>query len=144
MKDTAVNIRHSGQFVVNLVSAAQSSAMVVTAIDFDPTVSEVAEAKLATLPSVKVAPPRIAGSPVAFECEIFQTIELPGQRDLVLGRVVMMHVADEAVMDAERCYVDTPALDLVGRMHGGGWYARTTELVEIPRIPVEDWKRSTP
>jgi flavin reductase (DIM6/NTAB) family NADH-FMN oxidoreductase RutF len=143
-KDTAANIRHSGQFVVNLVSTALSAAMVVTAIDFDPTVSEVAEAKLATLPSVRVAPPRIADSPVAFECEVFQTIELPGKRDLVLGRVVMMHVADQAVMDAERCYIDTPMLDLVGRMHGGGWYARTTDLVEVPRIPIESWNRSTP
>jgi flavin reductase (DIM6/NTAB) family NADH-FMN oxidoreductase RutF len=143
-KDTAANIRHYGQFVVNLVNAALSSAMVVTAIDFDPAVSEVAEARLATLPSVKVAPPRIADSPVAFECEIFQTIELPGKRDLVLGRVVMMHVADEAVMDVERCYIDTPRLDLVGRMHGGGWYARTTDLVEVPRIPIDSWKRSTP
>ncbi len=144
LKDTAANIRHSGQFVVNLVSAALSRAMVVTAIDFDPTVSEVAEAKLATLPSVKVAPPRIADSPVAFECEIFQTVELPGGRDLVLGKVVMMHVADAAVIDAKRCYIDTPKLDLVGRMHGGGWYARTNDLLEVARIPVEDWTAGKP
>ena len=139
-KDTAVNIRSSGQFVVNLVSAAMSAAMVVTAIDFDPNVSEVTEARLSTLPSVKVAPPRIADSPVAFECEVSQTVELPGSRDLVLGRVVMMHIADHAVLDAARCYVDTPKLDLVGRMHGGGWYARTSDLFEVPRIAPADWK----
>ena len=139
-KDTAVNIRASGQFVVNLVSDALSAAMVVTAIDFDPTVSEVAEARLATLPSIKIAPPRIAGSPVAFECELSQTVELPGNRDLVLGRVVMMHIADDAVIDAARCYVDTPKLGLVGRMHGGGWYARTSDLFEVPRIAPADWK----
>ena len=142
-KDTAANIRHSGQFVVNLVNDAMSAAMVVTAIDFAPSVSEVAEAKLATLPSVKVAPPRIAESPVAFECETFQTIELPGRRDLVLGRVVMMHVADDAVMDAARCYIDTPKLDLVGRMHGGGWYTRTTDLFEVPRIADDQWSPTT-
>ena len=141
-KDTAVNIRASGQFVVNLVSHATATPMVVTAIDFDPAVSEVSEAELTTLSSVKVAPPRIADSPVAFECELFQTIELPHNRDLGLGRVVMMHIADEAVIDAARCYVDTPKLDLVGRMHGGGWYARTSDLFEIPRIPVEKWKRA--
>ena len=140
-KDTAVNIRESGQFVVNLVSDAMSAEMVVTAIDFDPGISEVAEAGLATLPSVKITPPRIAASPVAFECELSQTVELPGNRDLVLGRVVMMHIADDAVLDAARCYVDTPKLGLVGRMHGGGWYARTTDLFEIPRIASADWKR---
>ena len=35
------------------------------------------------------------------------------------------------MIDRERCYIDTPKLDLVGRMHGAGWYARTTELFEI-------------
>ena len=139
-KDTAVNIRANGQFVVNLVSDATSAAMVVTAIDFDPSVSEVAEAGLATLPSIRIAPPRIADSPVAYECELFQTIELPGNRDLILGRVVMMHVADAAVIDPERCYIDTPKLGLVGRMHGGGWYARTSDLFEIGRIATADWK----
>ena len=139
-KDTALNIRASGQFVVNLVSDAMAAAMVVTAIDFDPAVSEVEEARLAMTPSSRVAPPRIADSPVAFECETFQTLDLPGNRNLVLGRILAMHIADDAVIDAARCYVDTPRLGLVGRMHGGGWYARTTDLFEMPRIPVADWK----
>lgn len=142
-KDTAVNIRRSGQFVVNLVSDAMSSAMVVTAIDFDPTVSEVAEARLATLPSSKITPPRIADSPVAFECELYQDVELPGNRDLVLGRILAMHIADHAVIDAQRCYVDTPKLDLVGRMHGGGWYTRTRDAFELPRIDVADWQSNS-
>jgi flavin reductase (DIM6/NTAB) family NADH-FMN oxidoreductase RutF len=140
-KDTAVNIRQSGQFVVNLVNEAMSQSMVVTAIDFDPTVSEVAEAELAVLPSVRITPPRIADSPVAFECETYQIVELPHERDLVIGRILHMHVADEAVMDAERCYIDTPKLDLVGRMHGRGWYTRTRDQFEKPRIPVAEWKR---
>jgi flavin reductase (DIM6/NTAB) family NADH-FMN oxidoreductase RutF len=141
-KDTAVNIRELGQFVVNLVSDDVARDMVVTAIDFDPSVSEVTEAGLTTAPSVRIKPPRIAESPVAFECETYQTVELPGHRDLVIGRIVYMHVVDAAVLDAERCYIDTPALDLVGRMHGGGWYSRTRDRVEIPRIPVADWKRA--
>lgn len=141
-KDTAVNIRDSGQFVVCLVSEAMASDMVVTAIDFTPEVSEVAEAGLATTPSVRVTPPRLTRSPVALECELYQTVELPHQRDLVLGRVLAMHVDDAAVMDEAQCYVDTPALDLVGRMHGGGWYSRTRDRFEVPRIAVADWKRA--
>lgn len=140
-KDTSVNIRGSGQFVVNLVSDAIAHDMVVTAIDFAPDVSEVAEARLMTTPSVLVKPPRIAESPVAFECELYQIVELPHHRDLVIGRILYMHVADEAVQDAERCYIDTPKLDLVGRMHSGGWYSRTRDRFEIPRIPVAEWKR---
>ncbi len=140
-KDTSVNIRESGQFVVNLVSDAIARDMVVTAIDFAPDVSEVTEARLTTTPSVLVKPPRIAESPVAFECELYQIVELPHYRDLVIGCILYMHVADEAVQDAERCYIDTPKLDLVGRMHSGGWYSRTRDRFEIPRIPVTEWKR---
>ena len=139
-KDTANNIRQSGQFVVNLVSNANAEAMVVTAVDFPPETSEVAAAGLAVLPSTRIAPPRLADSPVAFECEHYQTVELPGERDLVLGRIVCMHVADEAVMDAARCYIDTPKLDLVGRMHGRGWYARSRDQFEIERMTVAEWQ----
>lgn len=140
-KDTAVNIRQSGQFVVNMVDYAVAQEMVVTAIDFAPEVSEVEEARLTTAASVKVMPPRIAQSPVAFECEVYKIVELPNDRDLVLGRILYMHIADEAMLDAARTYVDTPVLDLVGRMHGGGWYCRTRDQFEVQRIPVEEWTR---
>lgn len=133
-KDTAANIRASGQFVVNLVSDALGEAMVVTAIDFEPGISEVEAAGLATLPSIRIRPPRLAASPVAFECETFRIVDLPGGRDLVLGRILAMHVDDRAVLDKARNYLDTAALDLLGRMHGGGWYCRTRDQREIPRI----------
>ncbi len=137
-KDTAANIRETGQFVVNLVGESMVHEMVLTAADFDTGVDELKKAGLSTLPSARIAPPRIAESPVAFECELFQTIALPGQRDLVLGRIVMMHIDDSAMLDAERHYVDTPALKLVGRMHGGGWYARTTDRFEVKRMTVAE------
>ena len=141
LKDSAANIARSGQFVVNLVNNSMAEAMVVTATDFDPTVSEVVEAGLATTPSTRIAPPRIADSPVAFECERYQTVELPHEHHLVIGRIVAMHI-DEAMMEnIERLYVDTPKLDLVGRMHGRGWYTRTRDRFELPRHAAQDWKR---
>jgi flavin reductase (DIM6/NTAB) family NADH-FMN oxidoreductase RutF len=142
-KDSTANIRATGEFVVNLVPDAAAAAMNVTAIEFAPDVSEVGEAGLDMLPSVKVRPPRIAASPVALECTLLQIVELGPGRVLVLGRVVAMHVQDDAVLDAGRCYIDTPKLQLIGRMHGAGWYARTSDLFEMPRIPVEDWTRKT-
>lgn len=140
-KDTAANIRSTGEFVVNLVSEETAPAMNVTAIEFGPEVDELAEAGLATLPSEKVKPPRIAGSPVSFECERLQLLDLHADRVLVLGRILAMHVRDDAVLDAAKCYIDTPRLGLVGRMHGRGWYARTTDRFEMPRIAERDWKR---
>jgi flavin reductase (DIM6/NTAB) family NADH-FMN oxidoreductase RutF len=142
VKDTRVNIKETGQFVVNLVSLEMAEAMNVTAIEFDAEIDEVHEAKLKTLPSMKVKPPRIAQSPVAMECELMQIVELGEKTGLVLGRILAMHVRDEAVLNAERRYIDTPNLKLVGRMHGAGWYAKTSDLFEIPRIPVAEWEQN--
>jgi flavin reductase (DIM6/NTAB) family NADH-FMN oxidoreductase RutF len=139
-KDTGNNIRATGEFVVNLVSAETAAQMNVTAIDFPHDVDEIAEARLTTLASTRVRPPRIAESPVAMECELFTTMELNPERLLVFGRVVAMHIRDEAVLDAGRCYIDTPKLDLVGRMHGAGWYVRTTDRFEMARIRPQDWR----
>jgi flavin reductase (DIM6/NTAB) family NADH-FMN oxidoreductase RutF len=140
MKDTARNIAESGQFVVNLVSEEMIHEMNITGIEFGPEVDEIAEAKLATLPSVKVKPPRIALSPVALECERLTTVEIGDSRVIVIGRVLLLHVRDDCVLDPEKCYIDTPKLHLVGRMHGRGWYARTTDRFELKRIDVKDWE----
>jgi hypothetical protein len=59
----------------------------------------------------------------------------------VVGRVLAIHVRDDCVLDPSRCYIDTPRLGLIGRMHGGGWYARTTDRFDMPRIPVADWQK---
>ncbi len=142
-KDSGANIRATGEFVVNLVPYDQRETMNITAIEFPHDVDELAEAGLTTAPSTKVKPPRIAESPVALECERFSIVEVGIDRAIVLGRIVALHVRDDAVLDAERFYIDTPKLDLIGRMHGSGWYARTTDLFETPRIPAANWVRKT-
>lgn len=139
VKDTLANIEATGQFVVNLVSSATAEQMNITAIDFPPGVNELTEAGLSTAPSLKVKVPRIAESPVALECEIFQFVPA-GRHTIVLGRVVAQYVRDDCVLDAAKFYIDTPRLGLVGRMHGRGWYARTTDRIEIPRISVAEWE----
>jgi flavin reductase (DIM6/NTAB) family NADH-FMN oxidoreductase RutF len=142
LKDTGNNIRATGEFVVNLVSAETAEQMNISAIDFGPEVNEIAEAGLTTLPSHHVKPPRIAESPVALECERLQIIELNAERAIVMGRVLAIHVRDGAVLDPERCYIDTPALDLIGRMHGAGWYTKSTDRFEMKRIELNNWNNS--
>ena len=137
-KDTLRNIKATGQFVVCLVPEQAAEAMNVTAVDFDPEVDEIAEAGLTAVASTKVKPPRIGESPVAMECETFQMIEI-GPHTLVLGKVLAMHIADEAVIDAAKNYVETEKLNLVGRMHGRAWYTRTTDRFEMPRLTPEEW-----
>jgi flavin reductase (DIM6/NTAB) family NADH-FMN oxidoreductase RutF len=138
-KDTRRNIRETKEFVVNLVSEDTAEAMNVTAIEFEPEVNEIPEAELETIPSVHVKPPRIAASPVSMECALMQIVELGLDNALVLGRVLAMHVRDDLVLDPAKHYIDTPRLKLIGRMHGTGWYARTSDLFQMDRIPRGNW-----
>jgi flavin reductase (DIM6/NTAB) family NADH-FMN oxidoreductase RutF len=138
-KDTGLNILESKEWVINLVSEETAEAMNVTAIDFPEGVSELDEAKLQTIASTHVKPPRIAESPVALECRLMQQIDLGVERVIILGEVVALHVRDEAVINREKCYIDAPKLKLIGRMHGGGGYVRTSDMFEMKRIPLEEW-----
>ncbi|PZW40049.1 flavin reductase (DIM6/NTAB) family NADH-FMN oxidoreductase RutF [Humitalea rosea] len=139
-KDTLANIEATGQFTVCLVPEERALQMNVTATEFGPEVDELAEAGLTAAPSTKIRPPRIAESPVAMECERFQLVPL-GKNMLVLGRILAMHVRDDCVLDPVKHYIDSPKLGLVGRMHGRGWYARTTDRLEIPRMTPAEWAK---
>ncbi|AGK59349.1 flavin reductase [Hyphomicrobium denitrificans 1NES1] len=133
MKDSACNILDTQEFVVNLVPRLAAEAMNLTSIDAPSHVDELSLAKLETMPSVKVKPERIAISPVAFECRLHTPIEVAPSQLIILGEIVQAHVSDEFVLDPEKHYIDTPALHLVGRMHGRGWYTTTDAVFQIQR-----------
>ena len=61
----------------------------------------------------------------------------------VIGRIVYAHVDDAMVLDGARCHIDTPALRLIGRMHGSGWYARCTDLFQLDRPVWAERQRDT-
>lgn len=139
-KDTARNIHNRGEFVVNLVSRSIAEQMVVSSLDFEEGVSEFDEAGFTQRASKQIATPGIAESPVSFECKLFNIQYLPYNRCVVTGEIVHMHYAD-AVID-EHMHLDADALDLVARMHGGGWYATTRDRFEINRMSIADWRKS--
>jgi flavin reductase (DIM6/NTAB) family NADH-FMN oxidoreductase RutF len=141
LKDTAANIAATGEFVVNLVPFALAEAMNITAIEFAAGVEELAEAGLTPVPSIGVRPPRIAECPAALECRLIQAVDTGGSI-IQIGRVLHLHVRDDLV-DVERTRIHTDRMDLIGRMHGGGWYARTTDLFDLPRVPLADWVAGT-
>ena len=103
-KDTVANIEASGEFVWNLATRAQAEAMNASSASVEPGVDEVALAKLGTLPSSIVAPPRVAGSPVHFECKMTQLIRLEDRHGdeldqwLVIGEAVGIHI-DPAMLE---------------------------------------------
>jgi flavin reductase (DIM6/NTAB) family NADH-FMN oxidoreductase RutF len=133
LKDTAANIRATREFVVNLVPEQLAAQMNETAAEFPHEVDELALAGLTTAASLRVAVPRIAECPVALECTATDFLEQGGGRVIVIARVLAVSVHDAMVLDAERCYIDTPKLQLIGRMHGSGEYARTSDLFNMPR-----------
>ncbi|MDR8401824.1 flavin reductase family protein [Paraburkholderia sp. USG1] len=138
LKDTGANVRLRKEFVVNLVSEDNLDKMNISAIEFPPHFSEFSEAGLTPAQSTKIETPRIAESHVAFECRLTQIVPLSPLRSLVLGEVVHMFVKDDAVIDAQKCYIDTRKLKLVGRMEANT-YVRTSDILHLPRIPFDTW-----
>jgi flavin reductase (DIM6/NTAB) family NADH-FMN oxidoreductase RutF len=127
-KDTWRNIEDTGEFVVNVVVPELMDAVIIGARELPHNVSELDLAKLATLPSARVRPPRVADSPVQMECTLFRIVEVE-ETGLILGRVVMVHAKDE-VLDGGR--VDPRKLTFVGRL-GGDSYCRVNDIFERKR-----------
>src|SRR6202522_4241040 len=75
-KDTARNIRRTGEFVVNVVTEDLAEKMNITATDFPAGVDEVEMAALTTTPSQLVKVPRIAEAHAALECREYMTMEI--------------------------------------------------------------------
>lgn len=105
-KDSVRNAQDTGEFVWNMATYDLREAVNASAQAFPFGVNEFEAIGLASTPSHLVKPPRVAQSPIHFECKYMQTVSLPGDgqgsTDLVIGRVVMVHVADEAIGDDGR------------------------------------------
>jgi flavin reductase (DIM6/NTAB) family NADH-FMN oxidoreductase RutF len=129
-KDSVRNIEETGQFVWNLatrpLAAAVNASSAVVAEDVD----EFALANLTPAASERVAPPRVAESPVAFECRLTQLIRLtdaegaPTNAWLTLGEVVMVHINQALLVDG---VYDTTAAEPILRGGGPGDYFTISE-----------------
>ena len=103
-KDSLANARETGEFVWNLATRDLAEAMNASSAMAPPDVDEFALAGLETLPSARVRPPRVAASPVQFECVVTQVVQLEARHGdrlpswLVLGEAVAVHV-DRALID---------------------------------------------
>jgi len=138
-KDTARNIRRTGEFVVNVVTEDIATKMNLCATDFPREMSEVELAGFTTAPSQRVKPPRLAEAHAALECREHTTL-LIGRSRIILGRVIAAYVEDQYV-DPAGPYIQAEELHAIGRMNGVGNYVRTRDaFVTIPRISYEEWK----
>lgn len=123
-KDTLRNVQATGEFVVNIAPYWLAERMNQTSFEYEYGVCEFEQVGLTRAPSRYVQPPRVAESPIAMECKLFQIVPHgagPTAANYVIGEVLCFHIA-EHLLTAEGV-VDNLAADYIGRM-GQAWYVR--------------------
>ncbi len=120
-KDSLRNIEETGEFGWNLVTAPLADRMNQTCAAVAPEVDEFQLAGLTPEASRLIGAPRVAESPVSFECRLTQIVQLQGADGvkvptwLVLGEVVGIHIDTALLKDG---VYDTAAAGHV--LRGGG------------------------
>jgi flavin reductase (DIM6/NTAB) family NADH-FMN oxidoreductase RutF len=132
-KDTLNNVRATGEFVVNIVTEELLGAMNLSSIEASPEFNEFDYAGLTLAPSIMVRPPRVAESPIHFECKVKQIIDIndqPGGGSIVIGNIVHIHADDGVMLGGDK--INLTALKPIGRLAGSA-YVRVTDVVERER-----------
>jgi flavin reductase (DIM6/NTAB) family NADH-FMN oxidoreductase RutF len=125
-KDTLRNARDSGEFVWNLATRKMAEQMNASSAMMPYGTDEFALAGLTPAPSRLVASPRVAESPVQFECKVSDIVQLKGYEGnlanswLVIGEVVAVHIAKSLLTDG---VFDTFNAQIILRAGGPSAYA---------------------
>jgi len=134
IKHTLINARETKEVVINVVNYDIVQQMSLSSTEYDAGVDEFVKSGLTPVDSVKIKPPRVAESPVQFECKVKEIVELGqegGAGNLIICEVVMVHVNDD-VLDTDG-KIDPIKIDTVARM-GGNWYCRSKDaMFEVPK-----------
>ncbi len=124
-KNSVTNAEQTGEFVWNMATYALREAVNISGEELPHGVDEFERAGLVKLPSRKVKPARVQGSPIQFECVYLNTLRFPGvppmgTADVVFGRVVAVHI-DDAMID-DKGMLDVLKMQPLARM---GYYDYT-------------------
>jgi flavin reductase (DIM6/NTAB) family NADH-FMN oxidoreductase RutF len=131
-KDSAANAAATGEFVWNLATRALAEPMNLSSASVPHEVDEFELAGLTPAPCRVVKAPRVAESPVSFECRVTQQIRLtgvdgsPAEAWLTLGEVVGVHIDRRLLRDG--VYQTADARPIL-RAGGPGGYAEITPEV---------------
>jgi flavin reductase (DIM6/NTAB) family NADH-FMN oxidoreductase RutF len=132
-KDTLKNVEDTGEVVINVVPHAIVRQMALCSIEYGAGISEFEKAGLTPVASERVRPFRVAESPVQMECTVERILplgELGGAGNLVICRIVLLHINEQILSETGR--IDPQKIDLMGRM-GRFYYARASgdAVVEV-------------
>ena len=123
--------------VINVVSHRIVRQMALASIEYDAAVNEFDKAGFTPLPSDLIRPFRVAESPVHMECKVENILPLGeggGAGNLIICRIVLMHIAEEVLNDKGR--IDPHKIDLMGRM-GRFYYVRGPAATAVEEIVQE-------
>ncbi len=133
-KHTYENVLEVKEVVINIVNYDMVQQMSLSSTEYPKGTNEFIKSGLTAVPSEKVKPPRVAESPVQFECKVNEVIQLGkegGAGNLVICEVLKIHI-DESILD-ENQIIDQHKIDTVARM-GGNWYSRSNMgMFEVPK-----------
>lgn len=123
-KHTYQNVKEVPEVVINVVTFDMVEQMSLSSTEYAKGVDEFVKAGFTKIESDTIRPPRVAESPVQYECKVRDVIETNdqgGAANLVICEVLKVHINEE-VMD-EDGGINQQKIDLVGRM-GGNYYVR--------------------
>ena len=114
-KDTLQNIREAGEYVINIVTSTMAEKMNQSSYPYERGDDEFDRVGFTRLASDMVKPPRVAESPIQFECRLFKLVQ-HGEGALasnyIIGEILKAHVAEDVMTEGA---VDNTKLDAIGR-----------------------------
>jgi flavin reductase (DIM6/NTAB) family NADH-FMN oxidoreductase RutF len=136
IKDTYKNIKEVPEVVINIVTYEMVQQTSLASVAYPRGVNEFIKAGFTMLPSENIAPPRVAESPVQFECKVNQVIELGqegGAGNLFICEILKMHINENVLNDAGT-KIDPLKMNQVGRC-GDDYYIKLDKasLFEVPK-----------
>jgi flavin reductase (DIM6/NTAB) family NADH-FMN oxidoreductase RutF len=134
-KHTYENVKEVPEVVIHIVTHSMVEQTSLASCEYPKGVNEFLKSGFTEVPSLVVRPPRVAESPVAFECKVNQVIELGSggaAGNLVICEVLRMHIR-EAVLDPDG-RINPFKMDAVARM-GADYYTRAQEpnIFTVPK-----------
>lgn len=134
-KHTYENVLEVPEVSINIVNYPMAEQMSLASTEYDKGVNEFVKAGFTEIPSDIIRPPRVAESPVSFECVVDKVIPLGdqgGAGNLVISIVKKIHINTQYL--DENGKLDTTKIDLIARM-GANYYARAfgDAIFEIPK-----------
>ena len=118
-KDTVINIEQTKEFVINLVSIDLIKPMELSAKPLLHGEDESVLNDITFISSKTIKPNRIKEAKVSFECKLEKIIRInegANAGNLILGRVVIMHINDNILLNGRE--VNLRALKILGRLSG--------------------------